>query len=69
MLDKTQTRELVAQNIDKVEISEREREIVKFRWGIDIRTLEETGKEFGLTRERVRQIEAKVLEKLRLIKG
>jgi len=50
------------------ELSEREQEIVRMRFGLDdgqARTLEEVGKEFGVTRERVRQIEAKTLAKLR----
>ena len=47
---------------------EREQEIVRLRFGLDdgqARTLEEVGKEFGVTRERIRQIEAKTLAKLR----
>ena len=50
------------------ELSEREQEIVRMRFGLDdgqARTLEEVGREFGVTRERVRQIEAKTLAKLR----
>jgi RNA polymerase primary sigma factor len=50
------------------ELSEREQEIVRMRFGLDdgqARTLEEVGKYFGVTRERVRQIEAKTLAKLR----
>ncbi len=50
------------------ELSEREAEVVKLRFGIDDgqpRTLEEVGKEFGVTRERIRQIENKTLAKLR----
>ena len=49
-------------------LTDREREIVTMRFGIDGgdgRTLEEVGREFGVTRERVRQIEAKALAKLR----
>lgn len=45
-------------------ISQREREIFYFRH-IDWNSLENTGKKFGVTRERIRQIEAKVLEKMR----
>ncbi|NQY56643.1 MAG: RNA polymerase sigma factor RpoD [Ilumatobacteraceae bacterium] len=50
------------------ELSEREQEIVRLRFGLDggqAKTLEEVGKEFGVTRERIRQIEAKTLAKLR----
>lgn len=49
-------------------LSPREKKIVVMRFGLDggeMHTLEEVGKEFGVTRERVRQIEAKTLEKLR----
>ena len=49
-------------------LSERERQVVRMRFGLDdgqARTLEEVGKEFGVTRERIRQIEGKVLAKLR----
>ena len=49
-------------------LSEREQEIVRLRFGLDdgqIRTLEEVGRLFGVTRERVRQIETKTLMKLR----
>jgi RNA polymerase primary sigma factor len=49
-------------------LSDREQDIVRLRFGLDdgkIRTLEEVGKEFGVTRERVRQIESKTLAKLR----
>jgi len=46
----------------------REREVMELRFGLEdgrIRTLEEVGKAFGVTRERIRQIEAKTLAKLR----
>ncbi len=49
-------------------LTPRERKIIIMRFGLDggdVHTLEEVGKEFGVTRERVRQIEAKTLEKLR----
>jgi RNA polymerase primary sigma factor len=50
------------------ELNDRERAVVRLRFGLDdgqIRTLEEVGKEFGVTRERIRQIESKTLAKLR----
>ena len=50
------------------ELSEREQQVVRLRFGLDdgqVRTLEEVGREFGVTRERIRQIESKVLAKLR----
>lgn len=49
-------------------LTPREKKIIIMRFGLDggdMHTLEEVGKEFGVTRERVRQIEAKTLEKLR----
>ena len=49
-------------------LDERERRVLELRYGIDgdrARTLEEVGKEFGVTRERIRQIEAKALRRLR----
>jgi RNA polymerase primary sigma factor len=49
-------------------LSEREREVVRRRFGLDdgqARTLEQVGKEFNVTRERIRQIETKTLAKLR----
>ena len=49
-------------------LDERERRVLELRYGIGgdrARTLEEVGKEFGVTRERIRQIEAKALRKLR----
>ena len=50
------------------ELTDRERQVVRLRFGLEdgqARTLEEVGKEFGVTRERIRQIEAKTLAKLR----
>jgi RNA polymerase primary sigma factor len=50
------------------ELSDRERDVVRLRFGLDdgqARTLEEVGREFGVTRERIRQIESKTLAKLR----
>ena len=49
-------------------LTERERQVVRLRFGLEdgrARTLEEVGKEFNVTRERIRQIEAKALRKLR----
>jgi RNA polymerase primary sigma factor len=49
-------------------LSEREKEVIRLRFGLvdgQPRTLEEVGKKFGVTRERIRQIESKTLSKLR----
>jgi RNA polymerase primary sigma factor len=49
-------------------LPKREREVMELRFGLEdgrVRTLEEVGKAFGVTRERIRQIEAKTLAKLR----
>ncbi|MEI7555103.1 MAG: RNA polymerase sigma factor RpoD [Chloroflexota bacterium] len=49
-------------------LTQRERRVLQLRFGLDdgrSRTLEEVGREFGVTRERIRQIEAKALRKLR----
>jgi len=50
------------------ELNDRERQVVRLRFGLEdgqAKTLEEVGKEFGVTRERIRQIESKTLAKLR----
>ena len=64
------TRSMLTQAVGDVlnELTEREQEIVRLRFGLDgsqAKTLEEVGREFGVTRERIRQIEAKTLAKLR----
>ncbi|MBE6103822.1 MAG: sigma-70 family RNA polymerase sigma factor, partial [Erysipelotrichaceae bacterium] len=49
-------------------LTERERKVLQLRFGLidgRTRTLEEVGKEFNVTRERIRQIEAKALRKLK----
>ncbi|MBU1019558.1 MAG: RNA polymerase sigma factor RpoD [Patescibacteria group bacterium] len=63
-------RQLVKENIHEMlqYLSPRERKIIEMRFGLKDgigHTLEEVGREFGVTRERIRQIEAKVLQKLR----
>ncbi len=64
------SRELLREQIRKVldHLSDREREVLEMRFGLNDgkdHTLEEVGKSFGVTRERIRQIEAKALRKLR----
>ncbi len=61
---------LLKEQIEEVldTLNEREQRVLKLRFGLDdgkARTLEEVGREFGVTRERIRQIEAKALRKLR----
>ena len=64
------TKRMLTQAVEEAlgELSDREQEIVRMRFGLDdgqARTLEDVGREFGVTRERIRQIEAKTLAKLR----
>jgi RNA polymerase primary sigma factor len=50
------------------DLNDRERQVMRLRFGLEdgqARTLEEVGREFGVTRERIRQIESKTLAKLR----
>jgi RNA polymerase primary sigma factor len=61
-----QVREAVVEAL--ADLTSREQEVVRLRFGLDDgqpRTLEEVGRQFGVTRERVRQIESKTLAKLR----
>ncbi|HEV2360779.1 MAG TPA: RNA polymerase sigma factor RpoD [Acidimicrobiales bacterium] len=64
------TRKLLNEAVHRAlsELTDREQEVVRLRFGLDdgrIRTLEEVGQAFGVTRERIRQIEMKTLAKLR----
>ncbi len=62
----TLLREQISEVLDT--LTERERNVLRLRFGLDDgrgRTLEEVGREFNVTRERIRQIEAKALRKLR----
>lgn len=61
---------LLKEQLDEVlmSLNEREQKVLRLRFGLEdgrARTLEEVGKEFDVTRERIRQIEAKALRKLR----
>ena len=64
------TNEMLKQEISNVllTLTEREEKVIRLRFGLEdgkSRTLEEVGQKFGVTRERIRQIEAKALRKLR----
>ena len=61
---------LLKEQLDEVldTLTEREQKVLRLRFGMNdgrARTLEEVGREFDVTRERIRQIEAKALRKLR----
>jgi len=62
---------MLKENVEEVldSLSEREAKVLKMRFGLERNqrpmTLEEVGREFGVTRERIRQIEAKALRKLK----
>jgi len=64
------SRELLKLQLNEVlcELTDRESRVIMLRFGLEdgrTRTLEEVGREFAVTRERIRQIEAKALRKLR----
>lgn len=68
--DEQAIRELLKGHLDEVldTLSPREKRVLQLRFGLEDgkqRTLEEVGKEFGVTRERIRQIEAKAIRKLK----
>lgn len=70
MPNQSASRLLLSEHVEEVlsELSPREQKILKIRFGLDdgvTHTLEEVGQEFAVTRERIRQIEAKALEKVR----
>jgi len=74
MPDQTASRTLLKNHMSEIldELSPREQRILRIRFGLGdgvTHTLEEVGQEFGVTRERIRQIEAKALEKIRNQKG
>ncbi|MDD4531543.1 MAG: sigma-70 family RNA polymerase sigma factor [Candidatus Pacebacteria bacterium] len=63
-------RTLLREHLDEIfrDLADREQKILSMRFGLDdgvTHTLEEVGQEFGVTRERIRQIEAKAIEKIR----
>lgn len=69
LLTNQRQREAIVGILD--ELNDREREIIKFRFGLDCgtepQTLEQVGSRFGVTKERIRQIEVRALDKMRRI--
>ena len=68
--DSAAERERLKEEIEMAlnELNPREQQVMRLRFGLDdgqVRTLEEVGKEFGVTRERIRQIESKTISKLK----
>jgi len=67
-------RNLLKKRLEEIstELTPREKKILAMRFGLEdgvTHTLEEVGKVFGVTRERIRQIQAKALEKIRKLEG
>jgi len=74
MPNQTASRKILGEHIQEILqfLTPREQKIIKIRFGLEdgvSHTLEEVGQEFGVTRERIRQIEAKALEKIRDLKS
>lgn len=60
----------IKKNLNDILLTEREKKILEYRFGLTdgtTHTLEETGKMFGVTRQRIKQIEEKALEKARQV--